>query len=123
NKSSANGASSGGSAAVVTPGPPPPGAALGAAPTIVEVATDNQYSVTKMAAPAGRPLTITVENKGAIHNIHVMGVMDDSSKVIMTPLQQGPNTFSVTFVISKPGNYTFQCDAHPTDMKGTLAIQ
>jgi plastocyanin len=114
--------SAGGSAAVVTPSAQV-GGTPGAAPAIVEVATDTQYSVTKMAAPAGQPLTVTVQNKGAIHNWHLVGVKDAAGKDIATPLQQGPNTFSVTFTITMPGTYNFMCDADPVAMKGTLTIQ
>jgi len=113
---------SGGTAAVVTPFPAAAGTP-GAAPAIIEVATDNKFSVTKMAAPAGRPLTVAVQNKGAIHNWHLQGVTDGSGRSISTPLQQGPNSSSVTFSVSKPGTYKFICDAHPSDMKGTLVIQ
>lgn len=114
--------SASGSAVVVTPHAQV-GGTPGAAPTIVEVATNNQYSVTKMAAPAGQSLTVTVQNKVAIHNWHLQGVQDADGKAIVTPLQQGPNTFSVTFTISTRGTYNFICDAHPADMKGTLISQ
>jgi plastocyanin len=107
----------------VTPGPPPPGSTPGAAPTITEVMTDNAYSVTNMVIPAGKPVTVIADNRGAIHNWHVLGVTDDSGKTIQTPLMQGPRTDSITFTISKPGTYQFQCDAHPADMKGTLTVQ
>jgi plastocyanin len=119
NNSSNSGASSG---AAVTP-VPQVGGTPGAAPAIVQVATDNKYSVTKMAVPAGKPVTVIVQNKGAIHNWHLQNVKDASGKDIATPLQQGPTTFSVTFTVSQPGTYNFICDAHPADMKGTLVAQ
>jgi plastocyanin len=111
------------SGVAVTPGPPPPGATPGAMPTITQVMTDNAYSVTNMVIPAGQPVTVIVQNKGAIHNWHVLGVTADNGAVIMSPLQQGPRTDNITFTLSKTGTYAFQCDAHPTEMKGTLTVR
>jgi plastocyanin len=110
------------SAAAVTPRAQV-GGTPGAAPAIVELATDPpRYAVTTMAAPAGQPLTVIVQNQGAIHNWHLVGVKDAAGKDIATPLQHGPTTFNVTFTITTPGTYHFMCDADPATMQGTLTI-
>jgi|SRR5579875_609390 len=89
-----------------------------------EVATDNKFSATTIVVPAGKPVTLNFQNKGtAIHNWDVLNVKDDSGKDIKTDLIQGGQSAKITFTISKPGTYKFQCDVHPTEMIGQLIVQ
>jgi len=48
---------------------------------------------------------------------------DASGKDIKTSLLDAGKSESLTFTITKPGNYNFQCDVHPTEMMGTLTVQ
>jgi plastocyanin len=92
------------------------------APT--EITTDNKFSMTAIIVPAGQAITLTQVNSGqAIHNWHVLDVKDDSGKVITTELTQPGQKSTVTFTISAPGTYHFQCDVHPTEMTGTLTVK
>jgi plastocyanin len=61
--------------------------------------------------------TITVQNLNttAEHNFHLFGPGVDQ----MTPFQQGTWTWNVTFT---DGTYKFQCDAHPSIMKGSFTV-
>ncbi|MHB8577036.1 MAG: cupredoxin domain-containing protein [Dehalococcoidia bacterium] len=111
-----------GSPVAGAPGSPAAGAA--ASGTTTEVTTDNKYSLTKITIKAGQPATVTVDNKGAaIHNWDLTGAKDDAGKDIKTALTDAGKTSSVTFTISKPGTYKFQCDVHPTEMMGELVVQ
>ncbi len=108
-----------GAAASATP-------AASSAPTTTwnETTTDNKFSDTQITVPAGKQVTLTVQNKGtAIHNVDVLDVKDDSGKDIKTDLVPAGKSATLTFTISKPGTYHFHCDVHPTEMTGTLVVQ
>jgi plastocyanin len=98
--------------------------AAGAAQAIDETMTDNKFSATAVTVKANQPVTITAPNKGAaVHNWNLIGQKDASGKDIKTALLDPGKSESITFTISKPGTYNFQCDVHPTEMKGTLTVQ
>jgi plastocyanin len=100
------------------------GSPVAGAAVLTEITTDNKFSPTKLAAKAGVPVALTVQNKGsAVHNWHVTDTKDDSGKEIKTDLTDAGKSSSVTFTISKPGTYHFRCDVHPSDMTGTLTVQ
>jgi plastocyanin len=62
--------------------------------------------------------TIKVEDKGNIHNFHLIGKgVNKSTTVPFT----GKQTWKVTL---KPGKYTYQCDPHAASgMKGTFTVK
>lgn len=92
--------------------------------TLSEVTTDNKFSQTSFTIKAGQSYTLNLKNDGqAIHNWHVLNVKGADGKDITTPLLDGGKSESVTFTITKPGTYNFQCDVHPTEMKGTITVQ
>jgi len=91
---------------------------------LAEITTDDKFSRTTFISPAGQSVTLTQTNKGsAIHNWHVLDQKDNSGKDITTALTNPGQTNTVTFTISTPGTYKFQCDVHPTEMFGTLKIE
>jgi plastocyanin len=103
-----------------------PTAGGGAAPTgaIVIVATDNQFDKTELTVRANQPVTLTLENRGqAIHNWHVLNVKDKDGKEITTNLLTGGQSQTITFVITQTGTFDYQCDVHPTEMRGKLTVQ
>ena len=60
--------------------------------------------------------TIVVDDNSEEHNFHLRGIGVDQA----TPIELGGTfTWTVTFT---DGNYTFQCDAHPTLMKRTFGV-
>ncbi len=86
--------------------------------------TDNKFSQTKLTVAAGKPFQLTVTNKGsALHNFHVLNGKDDNGSEIKTDLLAAGKSAAITFTISKKGTYNFQCDVHPTEMKGTVVVQ
>jgi len=60
---------------------------------------------------------IKVEDKGAIHNFHLIGPGVNKRTTV-------PFTGDTTWTIKlKPGKYTYQCDAHASQgMKGTFKV-
>jgi plastocyanin len=90
----------------------------------IETATDNKFSQTAIAVPAGQEVTVTLENRGqALHNWRVKGVASADGKEIKTQLIGGGKTETLVFTIAAPGNYEFDCEVHPVEMKGTLTVQ
>ena len=60
--------------------------------------------------------TIVVDDKSEEHNFHLQGAGVDQ----FTPVETlGTFTWTVTFT---DANYTFVCDAHPTQMKGAFGV-
>lgn len=60
--------------------------------------------------------TINVQDKAAVHNFHLTGPGVDQATDIEFI---GSATWTVTF---SDGTYRFQCDAHPTLMKGSFGV-
>jgi plastocyanin len=52
------------------------------------------------------------------HNI-AFPEIDDAA----TELTDGPDTHQLTFTAPAPGEYDFQCDAHPPQMSGTMIVR
>jgi plastocyanin len=91
-----------------------------------ETTTDNKFSTTSYTIKVGQQVTMVVHNNGqAMHNWHLLNQKSDDGKdIVTTPLLVPPGgTATVTFAISTPGTYKFQCDVHPTEMTGTLTVQ
>lgn len=60
--------------------------------------------------------TIRVEDKSPEHNFHLSGPGVDQATLVETA---GTVTWNVAFT---DGKYTFVCDAHPTQMKGSFTV-
>jgi plastocyanin len=111
------------------------GAAAGASPAAggggpTETTTDNKFSDNSLTINHGEKVTLTVSNKGqAIHNWDVLdssgsgSLKDTSGAPVKTDFVNPGESKSVTFQIDTPGTFNFQCDVHPTEMKGTLVVK
>jgi plastocyanin len=74
-----------------------------------------EISMAESTVAAGT-YTLTVDDQASIHNFHFTGDgVDVSTDVSGT----GEESFTVTL---KPGTYTFVCDPHSSQMKGTLTV-
>jgi plastocyanin len=110
------------------PSPPPPVAAV-VSPSVTGnaiklVGQDTKFDQTALAASAG-PVTIRFSNKdsGVPHDLHVFAGADAKGKSVgQTDLVSGPVDQELKLELA-PGAYYFQCDAHPTTMKGTLTVR
>jgi plastocyanin len=79
----------------------------------------------EVKTPAGKDVktlkagtyTIRVEDKGKIHNFHLLGPgVNKATGITFT----GTKTWTVKL---KPGKYTYQCDVHAaTGMKGSFRV-
>ena len=93
--------------------------------TVLEVkGVSSTFDVTELSAPAG-PIIIKFDNQdsGVIHNVAVYPG-DDASKDPLgaTELESGSIEQELKLTLDA-GDYFYQCDAHPTTMKGTLEVK
>jgi plastocyanin len=106
-------------AAAAAPGGGPPGG-------LAVTATDNKFDKTTLNAPAGGPVTVAFSNKGkSKHNIHFLDKKDgkDLAPGATADIIDGGKTVNVTFTPPGPGTFYYQCDVHPDEMNGTLAVK
>jgi hypothetical protein len=93
-------------------------------PRLVGVVGTNDASVITLRDAAGNAVThldpgtydIAVSDRSLEHNFHLTGAGVDQATVI-DALQEV--TWTVTFT---DGTYRFQCDAHPTTMRGSFTV-
>jgi plastocyanin len=85
-------------------------------------AKDLKFNPTKLSAPAGEA-AITFKNEDATpHNLHVFEGKDNQGKSLgATAVKNGPGSETLKVTVAA-GTYYFQCDVHPTQMKGTLTV-
>lgn len=97
--------------------------AVAADGTITLVAKDNTFAPKAFAAPAGKPVRLTLDNQGsAIHNFALIDQKGADGKEIQTALIPGGQTGAVEFTLPA-GTYQFHCTVHPAEMQGVLTVQ
>ena len=91
--------------------------------------TDNKFDPTQLSVSAGASVTIQLTNKGtAIHNMRIAGPdakFNTSDDAVSNPqLVPGGQTATLAWTApTQAGDIIFQCDFHPTDMKGTITVK
>jgi plastocyanin len=81
------------------------------------------FDPTCLVAKAGQPFSITFDNQDTAnqHNLDVLDKQGGSS-FGKTDIATGPIKETLDLSPLDPGDYYFQCDVHPTQMFGTLAV-
>jgi plastocyanin len=83
------------------------------------------FDTPQVDAPADKPFTLVFDNKDAtqMHNVVIM--KPDGSLVQMgdTAFFMGPATRTYQVPALSAGSYPFECQVHPTTMKGTLTVK
>jgi plastocyanin len=107
-----------------SPSAEPAGACAPTGTTVELMAMDSVFDADCLAAAAGKPFEIVLDNMdaGIPHNVAIY--TDESAE---TPLFVG-ETFSGPDVVTdqvpalEAGSYFFRCDVHPTTMTGTFEV-
>lgn len=90
--------------------------------TLSIIAKGVAWDKTKLAALAGVPLTLTLDNQDVNipHNIHFFqGAEPGGESVVATEIQNGPVKETLNFGPLDAGDYYYVCDVHPA-MEGVL---
>ena len=91
--------------------------------------TDNKFDPNAFTVDAGASVAFDITNKGAaIHNMRIAGPdgnYNTGDDAVSDPqLVTGGQTATLDWQApSESGEIIFQCDFHPTDMKGTITVQ
>lgn len=104
---------------------PGSGATPEAAGADVTVTAKNiAFDKTELEVRAGQEVTVTLVNDdGATpHNFHVSGPGGFDAKTEIFTEDDGGSR-ELTFTLAEPGEYTFVCDVHPNQMKGTIVAR
>jgi plastocyanin len=83
------------------------------------------FDPTCLAAVAGKPLTLKLDNKEAVvHNVSIFAGPDANSRQVFTrPPFRGPRVRTYRVPALQPGRYLFRCDVHPNLMQGKLVVR
>ena len=89
-------------------------------------ATDNKFDKATLEAPPNTDVTFTFTNTGKVkHNLHFFDKVNGTTLATGAEgkIIDGGQSDKLTFKTPAAGAYYFQCDLHPTEMKGTLAVK
>lgn len=101
-----------------------PAASADPAMWLTQVSTDNAFGQGSFSVPAGADIWLTLQNDGqALHNLRVLGAKQTDGSDIGTRLLTAGQSHTIGFAIAEPGTYTFICDVHPANMRGTLVVE
>jgi hypothetical protein len=91
-------------------------------PVLEVTAPATSFDPTCLVAPAEEDFTITFNNEdaGVTHNLAILTEADE--QIAATDLKPGTYTDELRVSAQEEGDLQFLCQAHPTQMFGTLAI-
>ncbi|MGH3181198.1 MAG: cytochrome c oxidase subunit II [Streptosporangiaceae bacterium] len=83
------------------------------------------YSTSCLAAPAGKPFTITFHNQdsGVPHNVAIYTSSSATKALFRGQIVTGVTTVTYHVPALPAGTYYFRCDVHPTAMHGTFVVK
>jgi len=87
-------------------------------------ATSSAFDTGCLAAPAGKPFTVTFTNDdaGVPHNLAIYSDEAATQTLFQGDLVTGPEEITYRVPALPAGTYVFRCDVHPTTMKGTFIV-
>src|SRR6266542_1137181 len=89
------------------------------------VAENTKFDKTTLEAPAGKDVALTMENKDSIeHTFSLYPSADSKDPLFAGQRFAGPSFLTYGFIAPEtPGTYHFQCDIHPSAMKGDFVVK
>ena len=110
-------------AAAETPAATPPPAAPVQPVQFTLVTTDEAFSTTSLSVKVNQPVTIIHRNDGKeIHNFALCQSTDCGAFVAEGDLLASGKQAQVTFTLTQPGTYKFECEVHTKTMVGTVVV-
>jgi plastocyanin len=106
------------------PSPSPSGATKPEAAPIDLAAKNFAFDKTTLTFDANKTVVIEFDNQDAslIHNFALYTDSSLGTLIFRGDPTTGPTKTTYTFGAPPPGNYFFQCDYHPGQMKGTATV-
>ena len=104
------------------------GAASGPTNTLTDItisAANVAFNTDTITAAAGKKITVHFDNKDSVtHNIAFFDDKSAKQKIYVGSDVPASATADYSFKApTKPGNYFFRCDIHPTSMTGTFVVK
>ena len=91
--------------------------------TVSIVASGSTFDKECLAAPAGQPFKISVENKDtAVHSLVILESHSATEPLVRVDPFGGPKTTTLDVAALKAGTYAFHCEVHPAKMQGTFVV-
>lgn len=91
--------------------------------TLTVTIKDLRFDKDCLAAPAGQPFTIKVDNKdGDQHNLAIYTSSAADKNLFRGDIKPGPAILTYKAPALKAGRYYFRCDVHP-ETNGTFIVQ
>jgi len=89
------------------------------------VAENTKFDKTSLEAPAGKDVTLTMENKDSIeHTFALYETKAATHRLAGGQTFSGPAFLTYQFTAPEtPGTYHFQCDIHPNAMNGEFIVK
>jgi plastocyanin len=81
---------------------------------------DARYDTACLAAPANTPFSIRFDNEDS--DTHNLDIRKGGTSLFTGDIVVGPKITTYRVGPLPAGAYTFRCDVHPTQMRGTLVV-
>lgn len=93
-------------------------------PAVTVTAKNIKFDKDCLAAPAGQPFTLTLDNKdnGIPHNVAIFRDPAMSDRLFSGETFNGEKRVTYNVPALPAGDYHFHCDAHPDLMEGTFVV-
>jgi len=100
-------------------------APAGSGGPVIDLAAKNvAFDQQSLTATADAPFQIQFDNQdtGVPHNVAIYGGSSPTNNLFRGAIVNGPGQMTYDVPALPAGTYTFQCDVHPTQMKGTIVV-
>jgi plastocyanin len=101
-------------------------APAGSGGPVIDLAAKNiAFDQTSLTAQANAPFQIQFDNQdtGIPHNVAIYSDTSATNVLFRGTIVNGPGQATYDVPALPPGTYQFQCDVHPTIMKGTIVVK